>query len=293
MPKAVVAYRAPLLTYAPYARKLVSPRIATAVRAGYTAYKYRKYGYKIAKWGARRWRARNKAKKAKLKRLYVGDRPTRKGPANRVETLKEDRAVNTRTMYYVDVCNLDKHTTIAATGLPGGRNTNVINLSGFKYCFQFRNNLARPVNYHIAVVVPKQPATFSLSPHLGFFRSQTGTTRETDFDTALTGVEFKCLPINSAKFHILQHHRFQIGPAKISGAYNKDGEKNWATKEKYVTMKNRRFTYTDEDGAPMQPRVFLVHWCDQHDASGGSQQISSAINTQERVVTYFRDKYGG
>lgn len=292
MPKSIVAYRAPLLTYAPYARRMVSPKVAAAVRAGYTAYKYRKYGYKIAKWGANRWRARNKAKKAKLKKLYVGDRPTKRGPSNRAEVSKHDRVMSTRAMYTTDITNLAKHTTVAATGLPGGRNTNVINLSGFKYCFELRNNLNKPINFHIAVVVPKQPASFALSSHLGFFRAQSGTIREADFDTNLTGNEFRCLPINSAKFHILQHQRFQIAPAKTSGTYNKDGPKNWATRDKYVNLKNRRFTYTDSN-SPMQPKVYLIHWCDQHDAAGGSASVSSALNTQERVITYFRDKYGG
>ncbi len=282
-----------LIRRIPYRRLAVNPNLKRAIAVGNFVYKHRDKARKIAKWGVRMWRGRRaKTMLAAKRRRYIGDPPRARGPANRQDE-NLDRNLNSRTLYFKEITRIDKHTTTDSINLPGRRNSNVIHLSGFRYCFQIRNLKTEPLQWHIAIVIPRDPVAFSVgSKSDKFFRAHSGTTRETDFDDALTSVEFECLPINPAKFRILKHKRFMIRP-KGDTAYNVDMP-NYVSLKEWVSLGNKRFTYSDvPENVPMQPGVFLLHWHDVFDTSGGTAPRTNTCAIQERYVTYWRDQIGG
>lgn len=249
---------------------------------------------KIARWGFKRWRAMpsRAAKRRRIRKNNIGDPPRR--PSNRAD-INTDRTLKTRTLYTHELTDIDRHTSNTTIGLPGARNSNVVIISGFKYCFSFSNNLTAPLQGHIAVIIPKQPDHFDdlANRNQSFFRAQSGTTRETDFNTGLTALEFRCLPINAARFHILHHERFTLGPLENGGEnYHGSTQKSYTIKEKWVNLGRRKFTYTGATTRPEQPGVYIAYWFDQQDAAANAASVQ-ALRSQERFVVYWRDTFGG
>ncbi len=252
------------------------------VRAGVEALKFASRStYRAGKYVVGKRKRGMTSRRAKIE-AKVGDK--NRTPPNRVETNETKDAV-TRTLYATDLTDIERHTTAANLGLPGSRNTNVISFSGFKYCISVKNTSTAELYFNLAIIVPKNPTEFrTLQGAIsGFFRSESGTTRETDFSENLSGLEFRCLPINAGKFTVLSHKRYLIRQNVFA---------NSIVLEKYVNLYGRKFTYNSNDSYSMQDPVYFVYWMDNMGATIG-QASTTGAKVQVRLIKYFRDKFGG
>jgi len=270
-------------------------RLAPAVLKGMAnAYRYGRAATVIGRaarsyLGKRKFKGvRRSFKSNKKQRLFS---PRNVGESNGFTTCKSHSISNTdltardtRTLYTSSLCEIPKGTEI------NERMRKHVNLRGFKVCFELLNLQTDPLYLNIAVIAPKATNNQSSPSTTDFFRD-TSANRARDFDIALSGLEFHCLPINTDDYVVLKHKRFRLGPAPATGAstITQNNSNNYKNVDWYVRL-NRQVRWNQpEDDKPTDGDVYVVHWADKMFASAASAQVSSAYGVTKRFVTYFRE----
>lgn len=269
-----------LTKYTPYARM--------AYRYGPTALRY---GRRIAKWAGRRYKSRytrrkgrgylRGAKRMRFSPKSFGEQIGSSLTKTRVMNLTNSTSQNTRTLY-----------TLNLTQIPKGqarneRERSLVNFRGVRICIAMRNTTLVPMYVNWAVVHPKVDESAAPS-QTNFFRSS-ASDRGLNFSSALTALQFHCLRMNTDKFTILKHKRFELCPAGNSAQYGANGGWSWKNLEWYIKIK-RQLRYEDDSSVlPVTGNVFLVHWFDREfdDATQGPRADEMVV--QESVISYFRD----
>jgi hypothetical protein len=126
---------------------------------------------------------------------------------------------NSRTLHTFNLCQVPLQATNTGPTI-NTRERQLINLKGFKFCVEVRNETTAPMYYNWAIISPKDSTATAISS-TEFFRGN-GISRNQAFDTTLSG-QMHCLPINSDKFTILEHKRFRLNTSTGTTYTNEDG----------------------------------------------------------------------
>mgnify|MGYP000524295661 CR=1 FL=1 len=184
--------------------------------------------------------------------------------------------VNTLTLYQTDLTAIP-HTT---TNQINDRQRDVINLRGFRICWDFWNQGAFPALCNVAVVYDRQndfPAGTT-----DFFRGN-GATRATDFSTLQHNAQqFHCLPLNKDRFTILTHKRFELDRT-VGGGFN-GATRMWKTMKFYVPLK-KQIRYEDDEP---NSRILLLYWFSHLMQATGTAAAPTGI-VQIKTITYFKE----
>lgn len=241
---------------------------------------------KIARWAARRYRARRRsgyrpAKRARFSKTNIGERVGVSNSKPRIQVRNANYITrDTRVLYTENLTQTDQGPN------RNTRERGIINCRGFRICMAVRNLRARPMYFNCAVVSPKNAGVVT---EANFFRAS-GTARGSNFDNSKTSLEFHCLPINTDKFTILKHKRYRLikGGDNFSQYADFSG-RNYMNIDWYIKLK-RQLRYDDTTSeSPIDGSVYLVYWCDDWDAIGGASSNVGAIATMGRHIMYFRD----
>lgn len=188
---------------------------------------------------------------------------------------------DTRVLYNTEL------TALVATGSGiNARERQQVYFGGVKFCISCRNNATVPLLVNYAIVHDKQTnnALTSVNPN-DFFRTQGSTSRNTDFNNALSSLEFHCNHLNTDRFTVLHHRRIMLGPSPISTGYTPNVRTNFRQIRKYVPIK-RKIAFEDNLA---QSKIWFIMWCDRQFTTGGSSSVAGAIEWQERHWSYFRE----
>jgi len=165
------------------------------------------------------------------------------------------------------------------------RRNDIINCRGFTLKGLLRSTTSSPelLTCNIALVAQKDPSVAGTATVDEFFRNLgTGVTRGTDFDVALSSIEFHMLPLNTDKFTILKHQRFVLAPPSSGVApYNK--EIDW-----WVPL-DRQLTYRDATSTSCNDQLLVLFWFDSYGALGGSASLANKCFVQMVATTFFRE----
>jgi len=179
----------------------------------------------------------------------------------------------------------------AATLSRNTRETDSVNIAGWKICLNFRNNSDQPLYVNVAVVSPKDQLTASI-PTSDFFRSD-ASQRGINFDDAgLNALQKHCMAINTDLYNILWHKRF-----KLAGQYDSSpgpdpshfssGYPSYMTMEKFVPLK-RQLTFDNTASQAADDTVWLVMWHNhQHDGTGITPASNLVVG--KYITTFFRE----
>lgn len=245
--------------------------------------------YKDAKWAARKigtaWRKRRSNKKRKRSHNYplshVGE-PTRNFHSKRNQVSQQDAiGLSTRTLWQNDLTQIPQAVGEAT------RERGLINAKGIEVAFSFKNRLDRMLFANVAIIAPKHRT--SIVNNTNFFRGNGGS-RGVDFGIALGALEIHYLPINTDRYNVLRHYRYQLGPdsaATTEPVNPGTGPHNFLSKKMWIRL-NRQLRYDDSTSTCDTPIIF-VYWFDQPSAASGSATVSNAVDVGLMHTMFFTD----
>lgn len=286
--RAVVAYKGARALY-----KYGYPGLRSAKRLRLNSGHYRAAGYaakKFTGWAARRIQRKWRSRKSNFSRGRVQN-PI--GTSSSKRTVITDGnglsvALNTRTLYSI---NLLGGIITGVANNEDRRDTALVNVNGFKFCFYVRNLTSEPLVWHFAIISPKgcsQNVDETTDTVLGtdFFRANQGSVRGTDFNNQLSGLESMCKGINTDKWIILKHKRYRFAPNQFQADSSNTNRDNYKIIESYWKFK-RQVRYEDDN--VVGGGVYLVGWADTINAPAGAPLINNGYELNQRVIKYFRD----
>lgn len=188
--------------------------------------------------------------------------------------------IDTRTLYVEELTTIPQATTSFDIN---GRRRAVVQVSGLKLCLSLKNVSTEAGYFNVAVISPK--GNKGTPDSTEFFRSQ-GSARAVNLSTALTALEFHCLPINSDVYNVLFHKRFQIGSQTNAGGFWDRTVPNYLTFSKWVKL-NRQIRYNASD--TVEGACYIVYWCDLFSGASTTAVSANAMQVGEHHVTYFRE----
>lgn len=279
-----------LIRYAPYGGRV-------AVRAARGALHYQRYRYRYAVAGrvARMalrsaWKNRKRiraaikftaAKKRRFSKRQIGEK-VGSGTAKKISTSDTIASItNTRSLQQLSLTSL-----ITEGTLIHNRERKMINLRGFKICMQMNNKGPLPLHVSVAVISPKSGNSVTT---VDFFRDTSGSNeRARNFGTALSGVQYECLPINIDKYVVLRHKRYMLTPGgTVSPDFKSESGNSFLSLSWWLPI-NRQLRYNDTTGEPEANAIFLVWWCDRHFATAGSGGAAD-LEILKHTICYFRE----
>ena len=204
-------------------------------------------------------------------------------------------ALSTRSLNFFNIIQIPQVQISAVTG-PGShpsisaRERAVVDLRGLRFDIEYRNNIARPLQVNMAVVVPRQQANVATSD---WFTDPNGTTeRYVAFSTALSSLQFNTYGICSDHYTILKHKRFLLGGQNPYTSQQLQpgvtGKQAFCTKKIYMPIK-RQVTFFNDDAVDADNPIFLVHWCDFPFTNAGTTATANAMLANYLVRLYFRE----
>jgi len=241
------------------------------------------------RFGRRRLRRGNAAKKARFSRAQIGERP---GLSNCKRTLQKNTSLeskSTRTIYAKNLCEIPS----TGTNAIDGRQRDICQIRGFQLRFQFRNQVDVPIYASVAILRNKE--NDQGGPDLEKFFRGSGDFRSKDADTSLNALEWRSLGINTDRYNILWHKRFRLNSAQsvaVDSPYNSQVGRNYIDMKKYIPV-GKQFRFEDESTTPVQGNLFLVYYFDKWDAAAATPVVLGAVTVSERHVTYWRETRGG
>ena len=271
---------------------------AIMTAAGYgKAYKYLKTGYGIA---GKVPKAMQAYKRARLAAKRSFGQKKQRIPSKFVEETNQAsfQMTDGRTQYIKRLCDIPLNeatvsgTTVNTSDSRTARRRDVVNLTGFKFCFEITNNDQdtnnQPAYVNFAVVVDKESSSSDVEnlDHRDFFRNQKGSDRSIDFSsTGLTSNELHCLPINTDKLAVLTHRRFLIGPNNNNSVGNMSRHKNMD----FFLKCKRQLRWDEGNVYPEGPGVYAVMWCSRFgDGASPTNPTNPLVKMDGRILTYFR-----
>lgn len=207
-----------------------------------------------------------------------------KGTAKRtvVQDGSTSIARSSRTLYNDPLVVIPRTDGTAPSEEINARQREIAYVAGCKICYQFCNpstTVTDIFEVNMALVVPRCKNTVSGTD---FFRSSE-LERSVDFTTALSSLEFKCLPINADEYNIIWRKKFRVLPqtTEANGRWTK-------SVMMYIPIK-RQFRWDNGQTVPDCPFPTIVYWLDKVCTDGGTAVDTSALDLTRRIVTYFRE----
>lgn len=263
---------------------IADPRYRLALGALRHMYRNRGTYRRAARSIQRAWRKRRAARPVKRARKHGVGKVRGTANSKRCEIENNNGFMNTRTLYQTELTEISKTSTNAINA----RQRDLIYISGFKICLEYQNKTTLPVYLNIAIVHDKRTndSQLQITDLDDFFRGS-AQQRTKSFSTALTGNEFRCLPLNTDRFTVLKHIRLHLTPnqATVPGFDYRNG-RNYGFKQMWCPLK-RQIRYGDDEHA--QSKLWLIHWCDQFGRNSLQPAVSDAINFNKKIVTYFKE----
>lgn len=263
--------------------------------------------FNMAWSGSRRYRRRGK----RLMRRF-GRRVYRKTGARRLGSRKRfkssvgrpiSRAITKRYQTgsdgYASVSTLQFYANWEITEFPARKNTanqdlfrrerDVINFSGFKINFNWRNNLNENIYLNFAIVHPHDE---TLPVGSGFFRNPGNGTdsRETNWVGTLSGLALHKTKINTDRYDVLYHRRVTIGPVTNALGIHPD-RPNWTTLSKYFRIKRQLRFASGTDTNPEEGRLFGIVWCTVMGSPSTASSIANAVSQDHLITRYYREVF--
>lgn len=270
---------------APYARAAASTPYGRAAYMGYQAWQRRDQIRAAGSFAARAARnskkyfARKRAQRNKHSRNKIGEPVGTSGCKTAVTDDNNPTNYDTRTIYSFELTDLGEGYD------RDQRLRKIINLRGFKICLELLNKASNSLYVNVAVLSPKD-SNGGISA-TSFFRGN-DYARGIDFGNALNGLEFHCLPINTDKYNILSHQRYQLVSGTGTGTTVDLQSRNHTTLDFYVKL-NRQLRYDSGSSTPTDGAVYLVVWCDTFGAQTAQTPVAAQLQMTRRAVTYFRE----
>lgn len=173
-------------------------------------------------------------------------------------------------------------TAIARGTALNERLTDSVNIRGFSVKALFRSNGTIVVNMAVVAVKDPDDATKAVNTTEFFRTSGLISSRAVSFSNGLSPTELHMLPLNSDKFTVLKHERWNMYPASAGIQEYLKGI-DW-----YIPL-NRQTTYTDSTAASCRDSLHVIYWCDQPTAATGSAPVANQCNLSLNVITHFRE----
>lgn len=252
---------------------------------GMSRYVQRRYGGVKRKfrgtYGRYRKRARTRAQKMK-----VGN-PIGAGNAKRTEVERSIGAFEVQfnnILYFYDISLIAQGTNLDE------RTRALVNLAGWRFCMEFKNNSAFPMYMNVAILAPKTSTLLSQTEFEdSFFRAHTGNSRTIDFtDPSLRGMDRHCRPINADKFVILKHKRFRLSAINETLQFTDPNRPNhkfymWYTK----FGRQLRWKFTGSGSG--EEVVYLAYWFTTFNQPAGGGAGTETVNVNRDIVAYWRE----
>lgn len=239
--------------------------------------------------GVKRARAaiRNRRKKRRVMKR-VGERI---GSSNaRVENLEQTFNLGTKTLHQVPLLDLIKSTSF--NDATDARLRDVVNMRGIKFCIHMRNtiNTNRRLHGHVAIVSCKNEPDDGIIPTQKFFRSQgENNTRAQDFNTfQLTGLDVRCLPINTDLYNVHKHKRFSLAPSTSTEGRDERMQEFWMPIR-------RQLRYQNNSQKPEGKNMYMLMWFSDVEETSGApagNPIPDAVKVDYRLTKWFRQTVG-
>lgn len=194
--------------------------------------------------------------------------------------------LSTRLMYGFNLTALSKQTSADEINF---RNGDLVNLRGCKLWMMITNQIAAPVCYNIAVVIPKRELNTNPPGTSDFFRGA-GTTRSLDFDNARTGCQFANLPINKDLHDVVSHKRYIIEPGRpqaLTTTEYKSNRPSYKMIKTYIKIK-QQVAYDGANQEAIGRNVWLIMWCDTWSNNTASVP-ANGVTRQMQLHTYFKE----
>lgn len=254
-------------------------------RAGLAAARTIQFAYRNRK-GIRRVyrRARRSYSGLAAKRRKIGDTPGT-GTSKKCAAVPQtnDVAHDTRTLYSEPLVLCSSGDQI------NQRERSMINVRGWKICLEFKNRSSDPLNINVAILSPKSGIGSSTPiPTADFFRDTMTSDRSKDFGTALDSQDFHCSPINSDKYTILRHKRYQLVPEATGGDTVALSGRSYMTCNWWIPLK-RQFRFDAGASYPDSGQVHLVYWADKFMSAGTTPVSPGSFNMSNKSIMYFRE----
>lgn len=238
-------------------------------------------GYRTNKIGLKRLKARR----------YIGETQNKPGLTKISDTEFNNISLTTKTLYRSQrLLNLPLITDEAQRN---GRLRNSVKFKGIKLCVRasLKNVTGRDGDklfFNWAIVSPKQldPLTTTL-PDEEFFRSQGGAARSETFSTNLSGLDLRCLPINTDKYIIHRHKRMIVGPYESTEGKAEKYFEEWLPVRRKVVY-NTTGTSTEQT-YPEGKDMWMVYWVSYMNEEPLTLGVADAVDLDYRIVRYFRD----
>lgn len=173
------------------------------------------------------------------------------------------------------------------------RQRNIVNFRGVKICLHLDINTNATWNgermyFNCAIVSPKAESNLLTSIDTAqFFRGQDGARFTSFIPTTLSGLDCRCLAINTDKYIVHRHKRIIMGPWESTEG---KGEK---TLEFYMPVKRQIRYESSGDGedlwVPEGKDMWLVYWCSFGTETAASAGVASILNVRHRIVQFFRE----
>jgi len=282
------------MSMVPYGMPMGAPMLDPRLQAGMSLGKFAWQNRDALSGAFKNLRKRgrpSKSKAAMRKKAKAKFSPKNVGHPGGADTTKDTDVVNdssliaydTRSFHVTDITALDQATSANSISR---RQRQIVFLKGFKICEEISNNQDNPLYYHIAVIAPH--GNTNIPNTTDFFRSTGGTERSADFGTALSSIEFRCLPINTDKYTVLWHQRIMLNAVNNTASFAARDGRNYGLVEKYIPM-NRQIRYDSTNAGSCENPVYVVHWADEFQSPGGATAVAGAYSKQRRYVMYFKE----
>jgi len=217
------------------------------------------------------------------RRLFKNGRGRGSSTAKRaiVENGSTSILLATRTLYTDPLISVND----TATNEIDKRQRDMVYVPGSKICYEFINNLATTGSLDTLVVnfaIVKRRCGTTAPNATDFFRSSEAT-RSVDFGTALSSLEFNCLPINTDEYIVLMRKKFMLLTKNVN-----NGSKFQKYINRWVKLaKQYRFKGTDD--TPVCGTPYVVYWVSKMEDSTGTGVEVDQVQLTRRIVTYFRE----
>lgn len=211
----------------------------------------------------------------------IGDAPGTSTSKRSVTNDQLPTNQSTRTQYVYDLFEVPQGSEIDQ------RERRLMKVGGVKFCAEVKNLTNAPLYVNWAILASKAGGIGGVS-NVDFFRASEGAERARNFGTDLTGNEFHCLPINSDKYHILQHKRYKLVPSASGGDTVALTGKSYMNIDMYKKF-NRQLQFDGAVGGPESGETSLVMWCSKFGEGAGTVAETNAWNVSLKTICYFRD----